>query len=114
MNNETISFLYQSAYYTVFPTYTEGFGLPAVESMISGTPALLSDIPVLREIAGNRAEYFDPDKPEELFSLIKQGLMDLDVYKKRREALKKYEPVTWESFGYRIAMELFNLINQDK
>ena len=112
LNNETISFLYQSAYYTVFPTYTEGFGLPAVESMISGTPALLSDIPVLREIAGNRAEYFDPDKPEELFSLIKQGLMDLDVYKKRREALKKYEPVTWEAFGRTLAEELSKLIDK--
>ena len=112
LNNETISFLYQSAYYTVFPTYTEGFGIPAVESLISETPVLLSDIPVLREIAGDYAEFFDPEKPKELFDLIENGLRNPKIYQSKKEIIHNYKPVTWESFGYRIAKELSDLLNE--
>jgi glycosyltransferase involved in cell wall biosynthesis len=38
----------------------EGFGLPLVESMAHGTPVVVSDIPVFREIGADAAVYFDP------------------------------------------------------
>ena len=38
----------------------EGFGLPVVEAQAIGTPVLLSDIPIFREIGGPAAGYFDP------------------------------------------------------
>jgi glycosyltransferase involved in cell wall biosynthesis len=38
----------------------EGFGLPVVEAQALGTPVLLSDIPIFREIGGPAAGYFDP------------------------------------------------------
>ena len=41
----------------LYPSRYEGFGLPPLEAMACGTPALVSDIPVLRESAGGRAEY---------------------------------------------------------
>jgi glycosyltransferase involved in cell wall biosynthesis len=42
----------------------EGFGLPLVESMAVGTPVVVSDIPVFREIGGDAAVYFDPTSPQ--------------------------------------------------
>ena len=39
----------------------EGFGLPLVEAMGVGTPLVVSDIPVFREVAGTAATYVDPD-----------------------------------------------------
>jgi glycosyltransferase involved in cell wall biosynthesis len=39
----------------LFPSAYEGFGLPVVEAMAAGTPALVSDIPVMREVAGDAA-----------------------------------------------------------
>jgi glycosyltransferase involved in cell wall biosynthesis len=39
------------------PSEAEGFGLPVVEAMAAGTPVLVSDLPVLREVGGDAAEY---------------------------------------------------------
>ena len=42
----------------------EGFGLPLVEAMAVGTPLVVSDIPIFREIGGEAAGYFDQDSAE--------------------------------------------------
>lgn len=44
----------------LFPSFTEGFGLPLAEALALGTPVLCSDIPVFREIGGDAAHYIDP------------------------------------------------------
>jgi len=44
----------------------EGFGLPVVEAQALGTPVLLNDIPIFREIGGAAAGYFDGRDPESL------------------------------------------------
>jgi len=44
----------------VFPSLSEGFGLPGIEAMEAGTLVLASDIPVFREIYKNTAIYFNP------------------------------------------------------
>ena len=42
----------------VFPSTYEGFGIPILESMAVGSPMVLSDIPVFREITQNQSAYF--------------------------------------------------------
>jgi len=44
----------------------EGFGLPSLEALACGVPALLSDTPGHREIAGDAAWYFRPEDPDSL------------------------------------------------
>jgi glycosyltransferase involved in cell wall biosynthesis len=44
----------------VLPSFAEGFGLPVAEAMAAGTPVACSDLPALRETAGEAALYFDP------------------------------------------------------
>ncbi|MDP2837744.1 MAG: glycosyltransferase family 1 protein [Candidatus Moranbacteria bacterium] len=44
----------------VFPSLYEGFGMPPLEAMSQGVPVLVSDIPCLKEVAGDAALYFDP------------------------------------------------------
>jgi glycosyltransferase involved in cell wall biosynthesis len=48
----------------LFPSLYEGFGLPAVEAQWAGTPLVCSDLPVLREIAGEAALFAPPDRPD--------------------------------------------------
>ena len=50
-----LSALYSAATALVFPSYTEGFGLPAVEAMNCGCPVIASDAPALREVCGGAA-----------------------------------------------------------
>lgn len=45
----------------LFPSRAEGFGIPPLEALALGRPAIVSDIPVLREIYGNTVHYIDPD-----------------------------------------------------
>jgi glycosyltransferase involved in cell wall biosynthesis len=52
--------LYGAAAAFVFPTLAEGFGLPVLEAMARSVPVACSDIPVLREVAGDSALFFDP------------------------------------------------------
>jgi glycosyltransferase involved in cell wall biosynthesis len=49
----------------------EGFGLPVIEAQALGTPVLVSDIPIFREIGGPAAGFFDPDRVEEVVSAVR-------------------------------------------
>ncbi len=55
-----VAALYRHAELVVMPSIYEGFGLPAVEAMHLGAPLLVSDIPVLREVAADAAAYAPP------------------------------------------------------
>jgi glycosyltransferase involved in cell wall biosynthesis len=57
-----------------FPTLGEGFGLPLVEAFQRGVPAAVSDIPVMREVGGDAAVYFDPHDPQAAARAIEQAM----------------------------------------
>ena len=63
----------------------EGFGLPVVEAMALGTPVLISDIPIFREIGGQAAVFFDPDSVESVVAGVRQ-LEDAEEWKRRSAA----------------------------
>ncbi len=56
--------LYARAELVVFPSFYEGFGLPALEAMRAGAPLLASDLQVLREVAGDAARFAPPDRAD--------------------------------------------------
>lgn len=56
--------LYRRAWAFVYPSTFEGFGMPVAEAMAAGIPVACSDIPPLREVAGDAALYFAPGAPE--------------------------------------------------
>lgn len=62
--NEELAALFRSALFLAFPSHYEGFGLPILEAFSAGTPVLASDLPVLREVAGEAALFAPPDRPE--------------------------------------------------
>ncbi len=55
--------LYHHARCLVFPSISEGFGLPALEAVAAGIPLFVSDIPVFREIVGDVATLLPPNDP---------------------------------------------------
>jgi len=50
----------------------EGFGIPLVEGMALGTPAVVSDIPIFREIGGDAALYVDPESPSSIAAAVRR------------------------------------------
>ncbi|HMT75989.1 MAG TPA: glycosyltransferase family 1 protein [Chitinophagaceae bacterium] len=76
--------LYKRAAVFVFPSLYEGFGLPVLEAMQCGCPALLSNNSSLPEVGGEAAEYFDPQVPGSLYSTIIKLLQDEE---KRRQMI---------------------------
>lgn len=64
--------LYNQACCFIFPSVYEGFGLPPIEAMHCGCPVLASNIPVLREVCGDAAVYFNPYDIESIRSAINQ------------------------------------------
>jgi glycosyltransferase involved in cell wall biosynthesis len=63
--------LYAHAEALVLPSLWEGFGLPVAEALATGCRVACSDIPALRELAGEDATYFDPATPE----AISEGIL---------------------------------------
>lgn len=55
----------------VSASLNEGFGLPLIEAMASGTPIVVSDIPIFREIGDGAAVYFDPQSPESFAAAVR-------------------------------------------
>jgi glycosyltransferase involved in cell wall biosynthesis len=60
LDDDKLAVLYRNAAALLHPALQEGFGLPPLEAMACGTAVILSDIPPLREIAGNTARYVPP------------------------------------------------------
>lgn len=70
INDKSLEYAYANARALVFPSYVEGFGLPLVEAMQRGLPAMASDIPVFREVGGDYMAYFDLAEPQSLADRI--------------------------------------------
>ena len=67
----------------------EGFGLPVVEAQALGTPVLLSDIPIFREIGGPAAGFFDPSSTESFVAAVRE-LEDPKEWAKRSVAAAQW------------------------
>ncbi|AWW29643.1 glycosyltransferase family 1 protein [Echinicola strongylocentroti] len=70
---EDLPKLYKGAYATLFVSLMEGFGLPVLESMASGTPVITSSVSSLPEIAGGAAVCVNPTK----IANIQEGIEQL-------------------------------------
>lgn len=66
VSDRDLSSLYTHAVALVFPSKTEGFGLPALEALASGCRVIVSDIPVFREILVTHAFFTDTSDAEHL------------------------------------------------
>lgn len=62
--------LYARARAFIYPSTFEGFGMPVLEALAAGIPVACSDIPPLREIAGDAALYFDPESEDAIAEAI--------------------------------------------
>lgn len=97
VNDSEIPDIYHNANLFVFPSLYEGFGLPILEALATGTKVLSSNAASLPEIGGEAVVYFDPKDDIGLGKLIQDNIVDLSKGKfLSAEAHKQLEKFTWE------------------
>jgi glycosyltransferase involved in cell wall biosynthesis len=80
----------------VTASHDEGFGIPLVEAMTLGTPVVVSDIPIFREIGGRAALFFPADEPEQVAARVRH-LEEDGVWAARSAASRaQAERYTWD------------------
>jgi glycosyltransferase involved in cell wall biosynthesis len=105
-NDNMLKILYANAKFLIYPSTDEGFGIPVLEAMSLKCPVLISDIPSLKEIAGEAGIYFNPYDIESISekidfyfncsnisSYVKSGLINLKRFsweKCAKETIKVY------------------------
>ncbi len=74
VSDEQRSTLYAQASLFVFPSFYEGQGIPPLEAMAAGVPVIVSDIPVLREVCAEAANYCDPKNSSSIAQAMSAAL----------------------------------------
>ena len=100
---ETLAVMYRLAGVFVFPSLYEGFGLPPLEAMASGTPVVTSNVSSLPEVAGDAAVLVDPYDPHAIADGIYRVLTDEDLrHSLRQKGLARAKQFSWEQSVRRI------------
>ena len=92
---ERLDALYRSAALFAFPTRVEGFGLPLLEALSLGVPALASDIPVLREVAGDAARFCAAEDAgawaQAMLELLREPASRAELARRGRERSRAFD-----------------------
>jgi glycosyltransferase involved in cell wall biosynthesis len=94
---ETLAVMYRLAGVFVFPSLYEGFGLPPLEAMASGTPVVTSNVSSLPEVAGDAAVLVDPYDAGAIADGIYAVLTDEQLRATlRRKGVARAREFSWE------------------
>ncbi len=109
VEDEKLTELYKNSTGFVYPSLSEGFGLPGLEAMKAGTLVLCSYIEVFLEIYLNNAIYFDPYDVKSIMAAMERALSLSKVEREKRiknekEFIKKY---SWEKMA-KETIEVYN------
>lgn len=95
-----LRWLYENTAAYVFPSLSEGFGLPGLEAMVQGAPVVSSNATCLPEIYGKAAHYFNPTDTADMAAKISEVLDDKSLRKELitegREQVAKY---SWQKMA---------------
>jgi len=100
---DTLAVMYRLAGVFVFPSLYEGFGLPPLEAMASGTPVVTSNLSSLPEVAGDAAVLVDPYSAEAIADGMYRVLTDNDLRSDlRRRGPERAKQFSWEASVRRV------------
>jgi glycosyltransferase involved in cell wall biosynthesis len=110
VSEERLRTLYQGAAALVYPSLYEGFGLPPLEAMASGTPVLASNCASIPEVVGDAGLLLDPTDVTAWTDAILRLLRDEDLRHRMRSAgLHRAATFTWERTA-RITLDVYRRV----
>jgi alpha-1,2-rhamnosyltransferase len=106
-----LDYCYRNATALVFASMIEGFGLPVVEAFQRGLPVLCSDIPVFREIADDKARFFNLSSPGSLTTAL-EDFSEAQPMGKRTE--RSPQPwLSWDESTRQLFREIVKVCDQE-
>jgi len=104
-----LKWLYQNTACYVFPSLSEGFGLPGLEAMIHGAPVASSNSTCLPEVYGDGADYFDPLDSRGMAATVLNIINNV----KHAEELKKRGKIQVSKYSWeRMAQQTLEVYNR--
>lgn len=104
-----LKWLYRHTACYVFPSLSEGFGLPGLEAMAHGAPVASSNYTCLPEVHGDATAYFDPKNVKSIGECLEKVIYD-ETFRKKLIDLgeKKYKEYSWD----RMAIQTLNVYDR--
>lgn len=100
-SEDDLAMLYNAAWVFAYPSLYEGFGLPPLEAMASGTPVLSANVSAMPEVLGAAARYFDPADDQALASLLVELAQDVSERQRMAEAGRaRAAGFTWQATAH--------------
>jgi glycosyltransferase involved in cell wall biosynthesis len=97
VEQEELPLWYNAADLLAYPSLYEGFGLPPLEAMASGTPVVTSNTSSLPEVVGDAAILVDPRNADEIAKAILKVLQDKGLQEEmRKRGLERAKRFTWQ------------------
>lgn len=104
-----LRWLYENTAAYVFPSLSEGFGLPGLEAMLHGAPVIAANATSLPEIYGEAAEYFNPESVRDMVRVI-SSVLENPV---RRQQLKRLGALQTRKYSWqRMAEQTLDVYRQ--
>jgi len=93
-----LAVLYHHSELFVYPSLYEGFGLPILEAFAHGVPVVSSDIPAIREVAGNAAELANPMDEKSIRQAIEKVLNEkqIDSDNRMKKMIIRLQLFNWQ------------------
>lgn len=108
ISDKELPILYQNALVFIYPSYAEGFGMPILEAMASGTCVITSKTTAMLEVAKDSAILINPNDRKELGDAIKSVISDTNKRKIiEKKGLARTTKFSWDDS----AMKVANLYN---
>jgi len=107
--------VYSNATALIYPSTYEGFGLPLVEAMASGTCIIASDTEVNKEIGGACANYFPIGDKNALMSEMRNVMLNQEAYQSKiLKGLERSLEFTWLKCAEKTAEEYKKLLRLER
>jgi len=98
VTDQELAVLYHQSELFVYPSLYEGFGLPVLEAFAHGVPVVSSDIPAIREVAGNAAQLCNPLDEKSIQQAIEKVLNEkkLDSEQRMKKMIIRLQLFNWQ------------------
>jgi glycosyltransferase involved in cell wall biosynthesis/GT2 family glycosyltransferase len=107
IENYELAELYERCLFTVFPSLSEGYGLPVAESLAHGKLCIASDLAVIRDHAGELPWYVPVGDDEALFEAIHRAIAEPEARAEtEKQIVQSYEERKWTNTWHSMCLAL--------